>query len=502
MGRSRAISRSVASWKITYGGTPRARARSRRTPRSRSNSVRSTPSHDSDSARDRLRASPFFGTRCRASASPGTLASSLSSWTPCAVTRSTGYASSVWWRRPSPISCSMYPRSSATDASGSRPNVLSLSCARETTCSLVCPRRTLATCVAPNRWPTRTTHDRIFRARTTGLGCRLELAEAHVAGGAVVLRIAIAEIRAEVPVPAADARGVALHQAQQTARALGQLAVLLHHVAPLHEIRARVDQQALRFQAVASRPPGFLLVVLERSRRACMYDEPDVGSVDAHSERHGRHDDLDALVEERVLMRLALLVREPGVVRQRRGADLGEPRGERIDLPPRRAVDDARLAAVAFEHVEELPLQHRSRQDAVEEIRPIEGADQLDRIAQPELRADVAAHARRGRRGVGVHADAGQELAQPAELTILGPEVVPPLADAVRFVHGDEARAARRRAARENCRCRRRRAVPARHTGDGIGPHAIPRGRTSSRRTTSELLYKPAATPLPTSVST
>ena len=51
-----------------------------------------------------------------------------------------------------------------------------------------------------------------------GLGCGLELAQAHVAGGAVVLRIPVAEVRAEVPMPAADARGVALHQPQQTSR--------------------------------------------------------------------------------------------------------------------------------------------------------------------------------------------------------------------------------------------------------------------------------------------
>ena len=142
-------------------------------------------------------------------------------------------------------------------------------------------------------------------------------------------------------------------------------------------------------------------------------------------------------------MRLALLIREPGVVGQGRGAGLGEPRRQRIDLLSRRAVDDARFAAVSLEDVEELPLQRRSRQDAVEQVRPIEGADQLDRIAQRELRADVAAHARRGRRGIRVDSDAGQELTQPAELTIFRPEVMPPLADAVGFVHGDEARVAR-----------------------------------------------------------
>jgi hypothetical protein len=39
-------------------------------------------------------------------------------------------------------------------------------------------------------------------------------------------------------------------------------------------------------------------------------------------------------------------------------------------------------------------------------------------------------------------ADAGQQLAQAAELAVLRPEVMPPLADAVRFVDRDEADAA------------------------------------------------------------
>ena len=48
-------------------------------------------------------------------------------------------------------------------------------------------------------------------------------------------------------------------------------------------------------------------------------------------------------------------------------------------------------------------------QDAIDEIRTIERADQLDRIAEPELRGDVAADARGRGRGVGVQADAGQQ---------------------------------------------------------------------------------------------
>ena len=43
-----------------------------------------------------------------------------------------------------------------------------------------------------------------------------------------------------------------------------------------------------------------------------------------------------------------------------------------------------------------------------------------------------------------MQADAGQQLPQPPELPVLGPEIVSPLADAVRFVHRDEADAAGR----------------------------------------------------------
>ena len=68
-GRSRAISRSVVSWKITYGGTPRPRARRRRTSRRRSKRARSTPSHDSVSTRERRGPASFARRFCRNSAS-------------------------------------------------------------------------------------------------------------------------------------------------------------------------------------------------------------------------------------------------------------------------------------------------------------------------------------------------------------------------------------------------------------------------------------------------
>ena len=98
------------------------------------------------------------------------------------------------------------------------------------------------------------------------------------------------------------------------------------------------------------------------------------------------------------------------MIRPRAHAGFGQPRRQRIDFPPRRAVDDAGLPAAPGHDVEDLPLQARARQHAVDEVRPIERADELDRVLQPELRRDVAAHARRRGRRVGMQADAGKKL--------------------------------------------------------------------------------------------
>ena len=273
---------------------------------------------------------------------------------------------------------------------------------------------------------------------------RLELTEAVVTRAAAGPRIAIAKVLRQVTMAAADARGVAFHPTEQIAARVVQLAVLLEHHPPPHEVRGRVDEQTLGLEAVSPGAPGLLLVVLERPRRPRVDDEPDVGPVDPHPERHGGDHDVCALAEERVLVAGALRVREAGVIRKRVDTDLLQPCRQRVDFLPRRAVDDPGLPAMTFEHVEQLALERRPGQRPVHEIRPIEPANELRRVFESELDRDVAPDARGGRGRVGVQADAWQETLQSSELSVLRPEVVAPLADAVRFVHRDEADARRR----------------------------------------------------------
>ncbi len=115
----------------------------------------------------------------------------------------------------------------------------------------------------------------------------------------------------------ADTGDIALHVAQQASPLLAHLAVALEHHAPLEEVGGRRDEHALRLQPVAPGATRLLLIVLQRLWRAGMEDESHVGSIDAHAERHRRDDDVDVLVEERVLIVIPRAIVEAGMIRPR-----------------------------------------------------------------------------------------------------------------------------------------------------------------------------------------
>ena len=77
-----------------------------------------------------------------------------------------------------------------------------------------------------------------------------------------------------------------------------------------------------------------------------MDDEPDVGLVDAHAEGVGRHHDLNAVVEEVVLILPAHLGVQLGVVGRRPDAPALEQAGRLVHLLRGAAIDDARVVAL------------------------------------------------------------------------------------------------------------------------------------------------------------
>ena len=76
--------------------------------------------------------------------------------------------------------------------------------------------------------------------------------------------------------------------------------------------------------------------------------------------------------------------------------------------------------------------------------------DQAQGLPHPELSHHVVAHLRRGGRREGVNGRVRKGLAQSGKSPVLGPEVMAPLADAVRLVDAETAHAARGEHARES----------------------------------------------------
>ncbi len=76
--------------------------------------------------------------------------------------------------------------------------------------------------------------------------------------------------------------------------------------------------------------------------------------------------------------------------------------------------------------------------DGVADVRPVEAGDETGGAVQAEALADVPARLRIGGGGQGEERHRRKELAQAAELEILGAKIVPPLRDAVRLVDGEQ----------------------------------------------------------------
>jgi hypothetical protein len=67
-----------------------------------------------------------------------------------------------------------------------------------------------------------------------------------------------------------------------------------------------------------------------------------------------------------------------------------------------------------------------------------------------------------------VERHAGEILAQPSELAVLGPEIVAPLADAMRFVDGDEPDASGDTYSRRQRSSRTLASTPSRSCGSSV----------------------------------
>ena len=183
-----------------------------------------------------------------------------------------------------------------------------------------------------------------------------------------------------------------------------------------------------------------LLVVRDgRGRSADVHDEAEVGFVEAHAECAGRDERLDPVGLQKRFGLFALRRIRLTRVRAYVVPRLAQQPRDVLRAAHRQAVDDARSGQVA--EMREQPGQARPRigkaEDAQTQRCPRErSADRHDVDASAgQLLGDIGDHPAVGRRGGGEDRHArGQAADQLAQPPVVGPEVVAPVADAVRFV--------------------------------------------------------------------
>ena len=171
-----------------------------------------------------------------------------------------------------------------------------------------------------------------------------------------------------------------------------------------------------------------------------MGHEAHVGLVDAHAKSHGGHHDQAVFAQEAVLVALAHARVQAGVVGQGRDALLAQPLGRVFHLLAALAVDDAGIALVlAADEAQQLLAGVVLLDQGVADVGPVEAADEDAGVLQLQALDHVGAGlvVGGGRQRHAGHV--GVALVQHGELQVVFAEVVAPLADAVRFVDGEEA---------------------------------------------------------------
>ena len=211
------------------------------------------------------------------------------------------------------------------------------------------------------------------------------------------------------------------------------------HAALVDHVGQAVGHPGIGGQPVAACAAGFLVVALDVLGHVHVGHEAHIGLVDAHAEGDGGHDDDAVLAQEAVLVQLARLEGQARVVGQGGHAGLAQRLGQLLHALARLAIDHAGLALVlALDEAQQLVADVLLLGDAVADVGAVEAADEVPRALQLQPLDDVGARQRigRGRERNARHARIA--FVQHAQRAVFGPEVMAPLAHAVRLVDGEQ----------------------------------------------------------------
>ena len=168
-----------------------------------------------------------------------------------------------------------------------------------------------------------------------------------------------------------------------------------------------------------------------------MQHPADVGLVDAHAEGDGGHHDQPVLALEPRLDLPPRLGLQPRVIGHRRVSRLGQRLRQRFGPRPAGAINDPRLPAPGRDETHHLLARAVLGLEGQPQVGPVEAAQKgHGGLAVEQARDDLGPgfHVRRGGEGRQRHVQRALEI---PDAQVVGAEVVTPLADAMRLVHGD-----------------------------------------------------------------
>ena len=171
-----------------------------------------------------------------------------------------------------------------------------------------------------------------------------------------------------------------------------------------------------------------------------MNDVPHVRFVDPHAECDGRDNRVQLIVDQRLLVPLAVRVGHAGMIGARAEPQLIQQRADFFHPVPGDGIHDSGLAPEPLHHGTDLIQAGQTLLDVIGQIGTMEIAHQQGGIGHIQGSQNIAAHLFRGRRGETMQRHAGKTLLQHSQLPVFGPEVMSPLADTVRFVDRDKCR--------------------------------------------------------------
>ncbi len=207
--------------------------------------------------------------------------------------------------------------------------------------------------------------------------------------------------------------------------------ILVHH-----HILPRVEHDAFRLRAVPAGAARLLIIVLHTLRHIKVQHITHIGLVNAHAESIGGHDHRLSVIDEILLVFAALLSRQAGVVSGCGNAPGLQSLMYLLHILAGGTVDDSAVPGMALYVLQQKIHFIFGCFHAEIEILAVESADQQLRLSKAQHGNDVILYLSRGRGCERAdHRSSVQLFDKRDDFQIAGPEILPPLGNAVGLVH-------------------------------------------------------------------